>query len=322
MSTAGAGQVQLLSGDRLQACAAAPRVWVGPEPDPLVEEAVHAAGGVSTTPAEAEVVIWLHREPSDLHRYLHSGVSWVQLAVSGVDSWIDDPILTSGPRFTSARGAYASAVAEHALALLLVGARSLADAARSSTWGRLDTRMLSGASVAVVGAGGIGQELIRYLQPFNCRILAVNRAGSAVDGAHVTLPVSRLDDVCRLADYVVLAAPGTQQTRALIGAVQLARMSSEAWIVNVGRGTLVDTEALRAALASGSVRGAALDVTDPEPLPSAHPLWREPRCLITSHSANPAEARLAAIARRAADNLRRYAAGDPLIAEIDVHAGI
>ena len=267
-------------------------------------------------------MVWLHREPSDLHRYLHSGVTWVQLSVSGVDSWIDDPVLVSGPRFTSTRGAYASAVAEHALALLLVGARSLAVAARNSTWERLDTRMLSGASVAVVGAGGIGQELIRFLQPFRCRILAVNRSGTAVDGADVTLPVSRLDDVCRVADYVVLAAPGTQQTRAMIGAVQLARMSSDAWIVNVGRGTLVDTEALCAALASGSVRGAALDVTDPEPLPDGHPLWREPRCLITSHSANPADARLAAIARRAADNLRRYAAGEPLIAQIDVHAGI
>jgi phosphoglycerate dehydrogenase-like enzyme len=272
-------------------------------------------------PGEADVLVWLERGPAGLESYLHPGVAWVQLPVAGVEAWMGDPVLTSGPVFTSARGAYSTAVAEHALALLLAGSRRLPAAARSTSWHRPDTRMLTGAAVVIVGAGGIGIELMRYLEPFGCRIIAVNRSGDAVDGADETLPVTRLDDACGMADHIVLAAPATPATEALIGADQLARMSPGAWIVNIGRGSLIDTVALTTALAAGAIGGAALDVTEPEPLPADHPLWSEPRCLITSHSANPREARLAALADRVAENLTRYANGVPLIGPIDPVAG-
>lgn len=299
----------------------APRVWIGPGEDHRVTDAVLRSGGRLVEPAEADVVVWLNPRPGGLDGVLHPGVRWVQLPLAGVEAWIGDPVLTSGPLFTSARGAYAKAVAEHALALLLAGSRRLADAARSTSWNRPDTRMLAGAGVAIIGAGGIGIELIRYLAPFDCRITAVNRSGNPVDGADETLPVSRLDDACGRADYFVLAAPATPATNALIGADQLARMSPEAWIVNIARGSLIDTAALETALAAGAIGGAALDVTEPEPLPADHPLWTEPRCLITSHSANPTAARLQALADRVAENMARYARGEQLIGEIDPEAG-
>ncbi len=300
---------------------AAPGVWVGPGHDQRVTDAVLRSGGRLVEPGEADVVVWLNPRPAGLDSVLHPGVRWVQLPLAGVEAWIGDPVLTSGPLFTSARGAYAKAVAEHALALLLAGSRRLAESARSTSWNRPDTRMLTGAGVVIIGAGGIGIELIRYLAPFDCRIIAVNRSGDPVDGADETLPVSRLDDACGRADYFVLAAPATPATNALIGADQLARMSPEAWIVNIARGSLIDTAALTTALAAGAIGGAALDVTEPEPLPADHPLWTEPRCLITSHSANPTAARLQALADRVAENMARYARGEQLIGEIDPEAG-
>jgi len=297
------------------------QVWVGPDPDPVIEDGVRRGGGQLTPSDDAEVVVWLGRVPAGLAQHLHPGVRWVQLALSGVDSWVGDPVMDSGPEFLAVRGIYAPQVAEHALALLLAGARDLARAARSTSWDRPDTRMLAGATVVIVGAGAIGKELIRFLHPFRCRVVAVNRTGTPVEGAARTLPVSRLDEACAMGEYVVLAAPATPDTHALIGERQLARMPRDAWIVNVGRGPLIDTAALTTALAEGVVRGAALDVTEPEPLPADHPLWREPRCLITSHSANPADARLASLADRVAENVGRFARGEPLLGHIDPRSG-
>lgn len=298
-----------------------PRLWVGPYDDPLVGDALIRAGAELTTPDRATGIVWLDREPGDLGRFLHPGIRWVQLPVSGVESWTADPVLASGPVFTSARGAYAEAVAEHTVALLLAAARQLHVAARRTAWQRLDTRMLGGSTVVIVGAGAIGRELIRMLVPFRCRTVAVNRSGAPVEGADETFPVSSLDDVCASADYLVLAAPATPATVALIGAERLARMPSHSWIVNVGRGTLIDTAALTETLAAGGIAGAALDVTEPEPLPVGHPLWEDPRCLITSHSANPALARRTALAERAAENVGRFARGEPLVSRIDPESG-
>ncbi|TYP84625.1 NAD(P)-dependent oxidoreductase [Blastococcus xanthinilyticus] len=296
-------------------------VWVGPRPDPVIADGVRRGGGRLTGSDEAEAVVWLDRGPTGLGEHLHPGVRWVQLALSGVDSWVGHPVMRSAAEFTAVRGIYAPQVAEHALALLLAGARELARAARSTSWDRPDTRLLSGATVVIVGAGAIGRELIRFLEPFRCRIVAVNRSGAPVDGAAETLPVARLDEACAVGDYLVLAAPATPATRSMIGAHQLARMPRHGWIVNVGRGSLVDTAALTAALSEGTVRGAALDVTDPEPLPPDHPLWREPGCVITSHSANPADARLSALADRVAENVARFARGEPLLGSIDPESG-
>jgi len=107
----------------------------------------------------------------------------------------------------------------------------------------------------------------------------------------------------------------------MVGAKELAAMRATAWVVNVARGSLVDTAALVEALAAGEIAGAALDVTDPEPLPDDHPLWSEPRALITPHSANPPEALVRNLTMRVEENVRRFGAGEPLLAIVDLGAG-
>jgi D-3-phosphoglycerate dehydrogenase len=218
--------------------------------------------------------------------------------------------------WTSAAGAYGVPVAEHALALMLAGARRLADCARVQTWTAPPARPLDGSTVAIVGAGGIGRALMHMLEPLDVEVLAVTRRGR--DG---TLPADRLPEVLPAADHVVIAAPATPDTRHIIGAAELDAMRDDAWLVNVARGSLVDTDALVTALAAGTIGGAALDVTDPEPLPDGHPLWSEPRALITPHIANPVATLRRYLARRVEENVRRFARGDELLAVIDSEAG-
>ena len=140
-------------------------------------------------------------------------------------------------------------------------------------------------------------------------------------GRDGTIPVDRLDEVWPRAHHVVIAAPATGATRHLIGADELAAMRDDAWLVNVARGSLVDTDALVDALARGSIGGAALDVTDPEPLPDGHPLLREPRALITPHIANPDATLRRYLAELVRENVARFAAGEELLSRIDPEAG-
>jgi D-3-phosphoglycerate dehydrogenase len=245
---------------------------------------------------------------------LPDGVRWVQLPSAGVERWLDR--IDRERQWTSAAPAFGRGVAEHALALMLAGTRRLHEFARTQTWTRPEIHRLEGTTVAIIGTGSIGRALIELLEPFRAEVLAVTRRGR--DG---TLPVERLDEALPSAHFVVIAAPSTAATRHLIGADQLALMREDAWLVNVARGTLVDTEALVAALAAGEIAGAALDVTDPEPLPDGHPLWTEPRALITPHVANPDVTLMSDLAGLAGEQVRRLAAGEPLLSPIDLDAG-
>jgi D-3-phosphoglycerate dehydrogenase len=223
--------------------------------------------------------------------------------------------------FTSAAGAYAMPVAEHALGLLLAGIRGLAHYTRTRTWDPRDERTLEGSRVAIVGAGGIGRALIEMLRPHDVEVIAVTRRGLPVDGAAHTLSADRVGEVWGAADHFVIAAPATGATRHLIGADELAAMRPHAWVVNVARGSLIDTDALVAALREERIGGAALDVTDPEPLPDGHPLWAEPRALITPHVANPPSSLHRHLAQRVTENVRRFAAGEALLAPVEPDRG-
>jgi D-2-hydroxyacid dehydrogenase (NADP+) len=289
-------------------------VHVAPESDRAIEGAVTAAGGEIVALDEAEALVWLDSNPASFPHALPEAVGWVQLPSAGVERWMDR--IDGGRRWTSAAGAYGRPVAEHALLLMLAGARRLAQFARATTWQRPPLVPLDGATVAIVGAGGIGRALIELLEPLRVEVLAVTRRGR--DG---TLPVERLDEVWPRAHHVVIAAPATGATRHLVGAAELAAMRDDAWLVNVARGSLVDTEALVEALAAGSIGGAALDVTDPEPLPDGHPLWTEPRAVITPHVANPDATLRRYLAELVRENVGRFAAGDELESLIDVDAG-
>ena len=225
--------------------------------------------------------------------------------------------------WTSSAGAYAVAVAEHVLALLLAAAKRLAECARATTWRRAELQglPLTGSTVGIVGAGGIGREIIRRLEPFDVRVIASTHSGAEVPGAARSLRASDLDELLtreRLRRAVRTADAGD---RGLIGARELDLLGPEGSLVNIARGALVDTDALVAALRDGRLGGAFLDVTEPEPLPDGHPLWSEPRALITPHVANTRAQLDAALERRVEQNVARFRAGEPLLGMVDPAAG-
>ncbi|WP_405912485.1 D-2-hydroxyacid dehydrogenase [Streptomyces sp. NBC_00963] len=293
------------------ACAA-PAVHVGPDPVPVLLEAVRAGGGRVVPLAEAEAIVYFgNDDPAEVDGMIHEGIRWVQLPHAGVERWADAGVIRARPVFTAATGSYGEAVAEHALALMLAAARGLHRLARSREWGDGRTREFAGSTVAVVGCGGIGRSLIRLLEPFGCRILAVSDSG-AVPGAERTVARAAFREVLADADFVVAAAPTTPDTRGMFGAAEFALMRRDAWLVNVARGGLVVTADLVDALKNGTIGGAALDVTDPEPLPAGHELWDLENALITPHCANPRSSYWRGLAERVEANVAGFAAGRPL----------
>ncbi|MEV0612639.1 D-isomer specific 2-hydroxyacid dehydrogenase family protein [Nonomuraea sp. NPDC050404] len=287
-------------------------VHVGPEPVPALIDAVRRAGGRLVPLAEAEAIVYFgNDDPDEVRSMLHEGIRWVQLPHAGVERWADAGVITDHPVFTAATGSYGPQVAEHALALMLAAARELHRMARATSWGPKTSRELAGSTVAIVGCGGIGRALIALLKPFGCRIVAVTDSGE-VPGAAEILPRARYREALPEADYVVVAAPATPGTRGMLGAEEFALMRQDAWLVNVARGSLVVTDDLVEALRAGRIGGAALDVTDPEPLPDGHPLWELDNVLITPHSANPRPAYWRGLSERVTSNVRRFGAGAPL----------
>ena len=281
----------------------------------LHEAAVASAGGtVGPLDTDARGLVWLDpRDPAGLSDALESapGVGWVQLPFAGVDAFAE-LIQSHGDRvlFTSAKGAYAEPVAEHALALTLGTLRVLQKRARARSWATEPEGVsLYGRKVVVIGAGGIAQEYIRLLAPFEVSVTVVRRSSSPVDGASRTVTTDQLDEVLPDADVVMIAAAMTSGTAKLFGARQFSIMKPSARLVNIARGGLVDTEALVDALRDGSIAAAGLDVTDPEPLPDGHPLWDEPGAIITPHQADTPEMVAPLLAERVRLNTAAFLGG-------------
>ena len=181
--------------------------------------------------------------------------------------------------------------------------------------------MLAGSRVAILGGGGITSHLIPLLAPFKCDVTVVRRSDQPFPGANRTIPVARLHEVLPLTDVLVLALALTNETIGIISAAELTALPRHAWLVNVARGGHVVTDDLVTALAAGSIAGAALDVTDPEPLPDGHPLWSATNCLITPHIANTPEMGLELLEPFVAENVRRFCVGDELLAPVNVTLG-
>ncbi len=299
------------------------RVFVGPKVNDGVLDAVRAGGAEPVSDASrAEAIVWLDHDPSELQPLLTDGVGWVQLPWAGVERWMSEGVIDDKRVWTCASEAYGDAVAEHVVALMLAGRRRLHAAARATSWDTSNGgQPLFGATVVVVGTGSIGRGVARLLEPWGMTFVGVSRSGRPVDGFDRVVPVTELRSVLPEADVVVVAAPSTPDTAGLVGAEELAAMSGDAWLINVARGTLVDTDALAAALAAGSIAGAALDVTDPEPLPDGHPLWTEPRALITPHRANFGPAADAEMYGLFTKQIRRRIAGEELSGRVDLARG-
>jgi phosphoglycerate dehydrogenase-like enzyme len=295
---------------------------------PLFAEAVEQAGGeVGPLTSATRGIIWLSYADADqLGAVLEQNpqVGWVQLPWAGVDAF--SGVLARHRRddllVTSAKGAYAQPVAEHALALLLASMRLLPERARARSWNSQPAgESLYGRTVLIVGAGGIARELIRLLQPFGTTIVVVRRSPEPVAGAARTVAAAQLSAELPQADAVVLAAALTGGTRHLLGPAELALLKPTAHLVNIARGPLIDTDALVVALAAGTLASAALDVTDPEPLPDGHPLWNEPRCLITPHMADTPDMTAPLLAERIRLNVAGLLGTGSFIGVVDPEAG-
>lgn len=300
-------------------------VFVQPAAAPAVHGAVRAAGArIVDDPTDARAIVWGTMDATGFREACHPGIGWVQLPFAGIERWLRQGLIDDGRVFTAAAGIYGPPVAEHGVALLLAAARRLHESARADDWGERWARAgtpLSEQTVAIVGCGGIGRVLLDMLRPFRARTIAVTRRGLPVEGAGRTVSVEQLPQVWAAADHVVLLAPATDATAGLVGRDELRAMRSSAWLHNLARGSLVDTESLVIALDQGWIAGAALDVTDPEPLPPGHPLWGHPRALITPHVACPPAAMARLYAERVEENTSRWIRHDALLGPVDVANG-
>lgn len=286
-----------------------------------LESAVRNAGGRVVPIEEATALVWADPDrPHGLPAVLARGaVRWVALPFSGIEPYL--PYLDAERTWTCARGVYARPVAEHVLTLGLAGLRGLVTYARASTWSDPIGRNLLDGNIVIFGAGGITTELLDLVQGFNCTTTVVRRQAVPMAGATRTVGIEDRLSVLGDADLVILALALTPETEGVIGAAELDAMASHSWLINVARGGHVDHDALLPALDSGSIAGACLDVTEPEPLPDDHPLWSHPRVLITPHIANTPEMGVPLLAAHIEANVAHFLVDDSLEGVIDLKAG-
>jgi len=300
------------------------RIAVGPHHAESVDEAIRAGGGQpADADAAADGLVWLApQDVEGLRRALDAtGARWVQLSSAGVEATAAAGLLSPAQAWTCAKGAFAEPVAEHALMLALAGLRMLPERIVARSWGKSGGTSLYDERVTILGGGGITASLLDLLAPFRVTSTVVRRTADPVPGAARTVPTGRLTEALSDAKVVFLALALTAETDRIIGTAQFAAMRSDGWLINVARGRHVDTDALVAALDSGAIAGAGLDVTDPEPLPDGHPLWAQPRCIITPHTADTLEMVERPLAGRIQENVARFAAGQPLAGVVDTSAG-
>ncbi|MFD9354918.1 2-hydroxyacid dehydrogenase [Streptomyces sp. NPDC060031] len=239
----------------------------------------------------------------------------VQTLTAGIDHVLGGlASLSPGVRLCNARGVHEASTAELALTLVLASLRGIPGMVRGQDreeWRGGFYEALADKSVLIVGYGSIGAAIEDRLAPFECgRIERVARSARS-SGRGPVHALAELPQLLPQADVVILSTPLTEQTRGLAGAEFLGRMKDGALLVNVARGPVVDTKSLLAELESGRLR-AALDVTDPEPLPSGHPLWHAPHVLITPHVGGSSSAFEPRAKRLVARQLNRFAAGEPV----------
>ena len=303
---------------------AEPRISLFPSGISWAENAVREGGGVIVGPEDAEGLVWVNSWVVDgLGEVLSSApnIRWVQLALAGVERFAATGIFRDGRTWTCAKEIYADQVAEHALALGLAGLRSIVPSARADSWQAPSGRSLCGGRVTILGGGGIGQSLLRLLQPFGTENTVVRRHPAPMAGAARCVGPDELLQVLGYADLVVVALALTAETEGIIGAAELSAMPDHAWLVNVARGRHVRTEDVVEALRARTIGGAALDVTDPEPLPEGHALWSLPNSIITPHIANTPEMTVGPLAALIRENVARFGAGQPLQGGIDPALG-
>jgi phosphoglycerate dehydrogenase-like enzyme len=301
------------------------RNLVAIEPKSFVEyeTAVAEAGAqVAELSANVGALIWTdYSQPAALANLLAENpqLEWVQLPFAGVDAFAS--VLQHPVVFTSAKGSYREPVAEHALALCLALARKLPERVVAKSWGKKFAVSLYDSHVVIVGGGGIAEELVSLLAPFKSRVTVVRKHTSDIEGSTETVGFERLDEFLPQADFVVLAAALTSETLYLFDARRFSLMKPTAYVVNVARGKMIDSSALIDALRNQTIAGAAVDVTDPEPVPDGHALWTTPNLLITPHTADTNAQVVRLFSQRIDANVRAWLTGSEWVGRVDPELG-
>ena len=252
-----------------------------------------------------------------------SKLRWVQAPIAGLEHYLFPELARSDVVVTNMRGIYNDHIADHAWAFVLAFARGfhvyLRRQARGE-WnpGGVPVVHLADATLGIIGLGGIGEEVARRGATSGMRVLAVDpRRTEKPAGVDELWPAGRLDGLLAQSDFVVLCTPHTPETEKMIRLPQLRRMKTSAYLINIGRGIVVDLADLTQALQGGTIAGAGLDVYETEPLPPDHPLWSMENVLLTPHTAghapHTAERRLNVLLA----NVRRFTAGEPLVNVVD-----
>lgn len=272
--------------------------------------------------AEAEVLLgW--RPPAGILSQM-TKLRWAQAATAGVESWLALPDLPDNLILSCARGTHRRSMPENILGALFYVAKPYAACAedqKQSKWTRRQAIPLNGQTLGILGLGEIGQAVARLATALGMKVIGTRRTPGELPGVAEVLPPERSDEVIAQADYLVLLLPATPATENFINADRLAMMKPNAWLLNFGRGDLIDDAALIAATSGKKIAGAILDVFRQEPLPESHPFWKAEGILVLPHIGGGYPNRDKVVAALFADNLGRYLDGKPLREQVDRAAG-
>lgn len=264
--------------------------------------------------------------PAQLKKCTH--LQLLQLQSAGADNYCKPGVLPESVALCNATGSYGLAIAEHMVGVTLMMAKKLhlyRDQQFAGVWRDLGSVVpITGSKVLVIGLGDIGTEYALRMYTLGADIIGVTRTPKEGPPFVSKMAVTaQLDELIPQADIIAMALPGGAGTTHLMSAERISLMKPSALLINVGRGTSIDTEALTKALAEGKLAGAALDVTDPEPLPADHPLWHEPRAVITPHISGGMHLRdiYEKLVVRCTRNLAAFTQGRPLESVVDRSTG-
>lgn len=276
--------------------AAAIRVVLHPQRPPGVEAFLRSVPQIELhTPSDEEGVVHALDQGAQVlatfiwkDAFLRPSLRWIAGMGAGIEQYPLARLAASDVALTTAAGVHAGCVAEHAFALMLALTRRIGEAVRHMGrhhWEALPGEELGGKKLAIVGLGRIGEEIARRADNWGMQITAVKRDPAGYRGCVSNVrAAAELPQVCEWADILLLCAPATHDKRWIVGEDELTRLGA-GWLVNVGRGSLIDEPALVRALTTGNLRGAGLDVTAIEPLPAQSPLWDMPNVVVTAHNA-------------------------------------
>ncbi len=274
--------------------------------------------GVAEELFDADIFCGHAKVPVDWDGVMRQGrLRWIQSSAAGMDHCLVPSVIASDVTVTSASGVLADQVAEHTIALTTAWTRSLPTffrAQQKKEFIRRPTTDLTRSTVGIVGLGGNGRRLVEVLKPFHTRILATDLYPmDKPDDVEALLPADALDKILPEIDFLILALPLNESTKNMFDAKVFSKMKPGSLLVNVARGGVVNHSDMVAALESGRLGGAVMDVTEPEPLNLDSKLWDMPNVIITPHVGGQAFWRIDAMTDLFCENLKRYGTGQPLV---------